>query len=587
MSIYEVVMVDNIGATSQFIEAETKPTIKEMNVYFDKYMVKNHLGRVSQVVEVSEAQFNRWNKRGELKLHKYTPKKSSVSQQTNNPNTIQAKCIEKFRDKTGRIYGYRLIDLNGKTQDVASDNLKNAIRLGYINVVNLTLTADNRLMDTTEKQLQSKALGDAPVAPIERLDETYKDVAKALICLDKETINMGDSYEDCVCGRYYQAFGKELNITRDTNLDDLMYKAFLKMTSNKPNEISDLIGYWEEYEHYDTFEHHIQYENVDSINKSNIYKALTLVYKYAKENKFKKEVIKPLYDFLTRIKTTGVASINMGYNVGHRYYTYLDKNIFGTISNDVFTVGHTITASDIKEHKEYKGYNYVFHKNINKCGAPEISIAAFFKNADAGQVQIDIKIERHGYKNPTRSCVGIAGYILDVCSLTLSSKSMIENSTMIIADKFNEIAPKLYDLADVHQSLYSSLGYESQIEVVSLDDLNSHGSMHGRELVELAISRWTKIRGHRLPAKEDKIVYNSDTNFRILYANNISDNGNDRRLYIEYDGSKVALKVVNGSNINDVIIEKSEKMTGSVVDNSPILSEVIASALISANVKKI
>lgn len=33
MSIYEVVMVNNIGAFSQFIESETKPTIKEMNIF--------------------------------------------------------------------------------------------------------------------------------------------------------------------------------------------------------------------------------------------------------------------------------------------------------------------------------------------------------------------------------------------------------------------------------------------------------------------------------------------------------------------------------------------------------------------------
>lgn len=28
---------------------------------------------------------------------------------------IQAKCIEKFRDKQGKIYGYRLVDINGQT----------------------------------------------------------------------------------------------------------------------------------------------------------------------------------------------------------------------------------------------------------------------------------------------------------------------------------------------------------------------------------------------------------------------------------------------------------------------------------------
>ena len=68
---------------------------------------------------------------------------------------IQVKCIQKFRDAKGKIYGYRLIDINGQTQDVQADNLKLAIENKKIHVVNLTLTTDNRLVDTTEKQLES------------------------------------------------------------------------------------------------------------------------------------------------------------------------------------------------------------------------------------------------------------------------------------------------------------------------------------------------------------------------------------------------------------------------------------------------
>lgn len=500
---------------------------------------------------------------------------------------IQAKCIEKFRDKTGKIYGYRLIDLNNQTQDVTPENLKQAILNKQIHVVNLTLTSNNRLIDTTEKQLQSKVLGKAPVNPVEKLDETYKNVAKALVYLDKETIHMGDNYEDCVYGRYYQAFGKEPNITSNTNLDELLYKSFLKMLTNKPSEISDLIWYWEEYEHYYTFEHNIQYENVDSINKSNIYKALTLVYKYAKENKLSKKAVTPLKDFLDRIKTTGIAAINIGYHAGNKYYEFLNKESFGTISNDIFTVGHIITSSDIKEHKEYKGYNYVFHKDISKCGAPRVSIAAFFKNADANNVQVDIKIERHGYVTETRSCVGIRGYILDVESFLINTKTPVEEYAKIVADKFNQIAPKLYDLADVHQSLYSNLGYNKPLEKVSLNDLSSHGKFKGLDLVNLAISRWTNIRGDKTPAKIDMMDYTNDTSFRIMYANNVSDSGNNRKLYIKYNGKEITLKVLEGNDINKVIILETVQTTGSIVNNSIALSEVLCKGLISANVKRI
>jgi hypothetical protein len=67
-------------------------------------------------------------------------------------NSIQVKCIEKFRDKNNTIVGYRLADINGKTIDVKPDTLKNFIRTGQINVVNLTLTSDNRLLSCETKQ---------------------------------------------------------------------------------------------------------------------------------------------------------------------------------------------------------------------------------------------------------------------------------------------------------------------------------------------------------------------------------------------------------------------------------------------------
>ena len=75
---------------------------------------------------------------------------------------IQAKCIQKFRDKSNHIYGYRLVDFNGQTQDVQPKNLKQAIVNKQIHVVNLTLTKDGRLVDTTEERLKSSVLGKEP-----------------------------------------------------------------------------------------------------------------------------------------------------------------------------------------------------------------------------------------------------------------------------------------------------------------------------------------------------------------------------------------------------------------------------------------
>ena len=65
---------------------------------------------------------------------------------------VQATCIQKFRDKHNNIYGYRIKDTSGKTLDVKSDSLKNAIKNKQIHITNLTLTSDNRLIDVGESK---------------------------------------------------------------------------------------------------------------------------------------------------------------------------------------------------------------------------------------------------------------------------------------------------------------------------------------------------------------------------------------------------------------------------------------------------
>lgn len=84
-------------------------------------------------------------------------------------------CIQKFRDKRGNIYGYRLKDSSGNIQDVTPDNLKYAISKGYVFVKNLKLTSNNKLVGkqsksnlcaaiTSKKQI-SNLLGNPPNKP--------------------------------------------------------------------------------------------------------------------------------------------------------------------------------------------------------------------------------------------------------------------------------------------------------------------------------------------------------------------------------------------------------------------------------------
>ena len=90
---------------------------------------------------------------------------------------ITCKCIQKFRDRNNVIYGYRLIDINGKTQDVTPADLKNAIRNKQVNVVNLSLTSDSRLIDKKEETiLENKKIMPNEVKKPREINEEINEV---------------------------------------------------------------------------------------------------------------------------------------------------------------------------------------------------------------------------------------------------------------------------------------------------------------------------------------------------------------------------------------------------------------------------
>lgn len=70
---------------------------------------------------------------------------------------IKCKSVKKFRTTSGRICGYRLVDSNGKTLDIDAKKLKEAIAARQLEVINLTLTKDNRLVDRSEVQTKVTA----------------------------------------------------------------------------------------------------------------------------------------------------------------------------------------------------------------------------------------------------------------------------------------------------------------------------------------------------------------------------------------------------------------------------------------------
>ena len=63
---------------------------------------------------------------------------------------IIVKCIEKVRDKNNVITDYILEDCNGMKQTLSSDQVKGMIKNGWLNILNLKLTSDGKLIDNQD-----------------------------------------------------------------------------------------------------------------------------------------------------------------------------------------------------------------------------------------------------------------------------------------------------------------------------------------------------------------------------------------------------------------------------------------------------
>ena len=72
-------------------------------------------------------------------------------------NTITCKYVEKYRDRSGNISGYLLIDIYGNQLAIKKRELKKKIRSRELKVVNLTLTKDGRLIDKAEPRMLNQA----------------------------------------------------------------------------------------------------------------------------------------------------------------------------------------------------------------------------------------------------------------------------------------------------------------------------------------------------------------------------------------------------------------------------------------------
>lgn len=415
-----------------------------------------------------------------------------------------------------------------------------------------------------------------------------KEIIDAIIFFIHEALDMDDSYEEIVevtCHSADLSFsawdaddmvGAEGFEDCEAGYDVLekMHRKALGITlDKKPKAVEDLVRYWIEDGYLDVFRANLKYEEALNIEETDIFKNLTSVLNYVKESDFDKEVADNFEGYVNSLKNIDFDAIRIGTEVANSYYAKLSSE-FGLTSNDVFTVGHVIQPREIDEFPCYEGHSYVFHKDVNRIGAPETSLATLVKTDD-DNVYFDISLERTGDLSESGCVVGIVGYIFDFCTLTFSKDTPIEDITQGVVEKYNELFYKLYDIANNYPTLYRIKPFDAPLENV----VNTEHISDDRLLLDSLINRWTTTRGDKTKAI-GKGNFIDGENFKIRYANSISPSGD--YLEAEYTGGVFTLRVLDKEGT--VIYEESKEMSGSFNENSPVANDVRGRCLMWADI---
>lgn len=142
---------------------------------------------------------------------------------------MQVKCIKKFRDKHNKIIGYRIATDNGQTQDVKAERLKEVMASGNLDVINLTLTKDGRLVDKTEKQPRSASVTTQSIGKAEECTDNTQQSEQLVINKEMKAIEeicnrLGITYDkdrtyietDCKFPPCVEYESPEMQLTLDT-----------------------------------------------------------------------------------------------------------------------------------------------------------------------------------------------------------------------------------------------------------------------------------------------------------------------------------------------------------------------------------
>lgn len=144
---------------------------------------------------------------------------------------VQVKSIKTYRDKNGKILGYRIRDLKGQEMDITSDKLKFAIANAQLSVLNLTLTSNNRLVEKGTGSIKDLSLFSkesiTSQLPPEQKKKHY-DMKNYNNLVDLSFIH---GFSEIIGSVMYLRLGADVNFLKQSHLQDKRLTHF-KTTNN-------------------------------------------------------------------------------------------------------------------------------------------------------------------------------------------------------------------------------------------------------------------------------------------------------------------------------------------------------------------
>ena len=273
---------------------------------------------------------------------------------------IITTCLEKIRGKHNEILKYK-IGTKTRIYFVKPYVLKGLIRDKQIVVDNLTLTSDNRLIDTQKKiKHNSKRL---------KSNISIEDVTEAMVFIDRDILGMGDSYPDILEEILSMAGIDNIDVwdysEDDNELMKIHIQAYKKLLSNKKNTSEFFTWFVQMHkdENEETILENIVYHG-KTRNTNKTIKALHILDTFGLMLLNNKSITEDTYDSIHSIKKASdeidVELCSFAYDVANTFFRFLDEKYY-LRSNDSYTIGRI----QLEDYEEQKVGQYVLRARYN------------------------------------------------------------------------------------------------------------------------------------------------------------------------------------------------------------------------------